>query len=120
MRPRTSSNRNLDRSGPSCSAIVVEPATSAKSAATIRRSPAGVAMGELYAGPRPRIARGARVVANSVRVLRAAERALVERALPVDVRDREDDLDQRVCGKPRSTFDVAGSGKRVETTLPRV
>ena len=26
----------------------------------------------------------------------------------------------RVCGKPRSTFDVAGSGQRDVTTLPRV
>jgi hypothetical protein len=29
-------------------------------------------------------------------------------------------LGQRVCGKPRSTFDVAGSGQRLVTTLPRV
>ena len=27
---------------------------------------------------------------------------------------------QRVCGKPRSTFEVAGSGQREVTTLPRV
>jgi hypothetical protein len=27
---------------------------------------------------------------------------------------------QRVCGKPRSTCDVAGSGQREVTTLPRV
>src|SRR4051812_21422136 len=27
---------------------------------------------------------------------------------------------QRVCGNPRSTFDVAGSGHREVTTLPRV
>ena len=27
---------------------------------------------------------------------------------------------QRVCGKPRSTLEVAGSGQRAVTTLPRV
>jgi hypothetical protein len=37
-----------------------------------------------------------------------------ERARPRKVRC------QRVCGKPRSTFDVAGSGQRDVTTLPRV
>ena len=28
--------------------------------------------------------------------------------------------DQRVCGKPRSTFDLAGSGQREVTTFVRV
>jgi hypothetical protein len=32
----------------------------------------------------------------------------------------DDDRFQRVCGKPRSTFDVAGSGQRDVTTFPRV
>ena len=32
----------------------------------------------------------------------------------------ERDPSQRVCGKPRSTCDVAGSGHREVTTLPRV
>ncbi len=30
------------------------------------------------------------------------------------------ELAQRVCGNPRSTLDVAGSGQRDVTTLPRV
>src|SRR5689334_18129913 len=40
----TSSSRNLARSGPSCSAIAVDPATSAISTVTTRRSPASGAM----------------------------------------------------------------------------
>jgi len=35
----TSSIRSFERSGPSCSAIAVDPATSAISAVTMRRSP---------------------------------------------------------------------------------
>ena len=35
-----------------------------------------------------------------------------------DVRVRP--FGQRVCGKPRSTFEVAGSGQREVTTFPRV
>ena len=35
------------------------------------------------------------------------------------IEERDPDV-QRVCGKPRSTFEVAGSGQREVTTLPRV
>jgi hypothetical protein len=38
----------------------------------------------------------------------------------VEDRDPERQTSYRVCGKPRSTFEVAGSGQRDVTTLPRV
>ncbi len=45
-------------------------------------------------------------------------------ARPHDAARRAGDVhtarNQRVCGNPRSTFDVAGSGQRDVTTLPRV
>ncbi len=48
-------------------------------------------------------------------------RYLVRRALGSAARKRSFSAARyRVCGKPRSTFDVAGSGQRDVTTLPRV
>ena len=47
MSRMTSSIRNFERSGPSCSPIAVEPTTSATSTETIRRSPVATAMPEL-------------------------------------------------------------------------
>jgi hypothetical protein len=49
----------------------------------------------------------------------------VEREVEAPLGRRRDpslELDSRyrVCGNPRSTFDVAGSGQRDVTTLPRV
>jgi hypothetical protein len=49
MNRTTSSNRNFDRSGPSRSLIAVDEVTSATSTETIRRSPTGMDMHELYA-----------------------------------------------------------------------
>src|SRR5439155_15712757 len=46
-RRTTSSNRNFDRSGPSFSAIAVEPAMSTRSTETIRRSPEDAAITRL-------------------------------------------------------------------------
>ena len=51
--------------------------------------------------------------------------AHVEREVEAPLRRRRDprlepDSRYRVCGNPRSTFDVAGSGQREVTTLPRV
>ena len=37
-----------------------------------------------------------------------------------ELSERQHASPQRVCGKPRSTFDVAGSGQRAVTTFPRV
>ena len=38
----------------------------------------------------------------------------------VIIEDRDPDRHAWVCGKPRSTFEVAGSGQREVTTFPRV
>ena len=38
----------------------------------------------------------------------------------VSLREFDERHRQRVCGKPRSIVDVAGSGQREVTTLPRV
>jgi hypothetical protein len=45
-------------------------------------------------------------------VIRSKKRSITYRGMPKSY--------YRVCGKPRSTFDVAGSGQRDVTTLPRV
>ena len=43
-----------------------------------------------------------------------------ERVLTAASSDDQDSQRQRVCGKPRSTLEVAGSGQRSVTTLVRV
>ena len=93
----------------------------ARRCGALRRARAGAGSAR-WRRSRPRSARTACRPASTRRPPRSIAAADRSRSTLGTVPGTRSDasLLQRVCGKPRSTFDVAGSGQREVTTLPRV
>ncbi len=93
--------------------VAIAPASEASTCADPPRSPSGAAARSARPGSRS-------ASVNRSKKSRRAATAAAAAPTPPAPTTRILNAVYRVCGKPRSTFDVAGSGQRDVTTFERV